>query len=117
MSVRDSHSVRPNGNLQFHRTLYELCGNTRLIETIEQLAQKVYGIRSYANAFPDTLDRARRNHVAMIGALRTSNREELIALTRHHLKPSPEAYIRAYQRRFGDVSGPANRPTEIGSLR
>jgi DNA-binding GntR family transcriptional regulator len=93
-------------NLHFHRTLYELCGNTCLIETIEQLAQKVYGIRSYANAFPDALDRARRDHVDMIVALRTSNHEELIALTRRHLEPSPEAYIRAYRRRFGEV-GPA----------
>jgi len=92
------------GNLHFHRTLYELCGNTCLIETIEQLAQKVYGIRSYANAYPDALDRARRDHVAMIAALRTSRRDELIALTRRHLEPSPEAYIRAYQRRFGDIS-------------
>jgi hypothetical protein len=25
----------------------------------------------------------------------------LIALTRRHLKPSPEAYIEAYERRFG----------------
>jgi DNA-binding GntR family transcriptional regulator len=91
------------GNLQFHRTLYELCGNTCLIETIEQLGQKVYGIRSYANAYPDALDRARRDHVAMIAALRTSNRVELIALTRRHLEPSPQAYIRAYQRRFGEV--------------
>jgi DNA-binding GntR family transcriptional regulator len=97
-------------NLHFHRTLYELCGNTCLIETIEQLAQKVYGIRSYANAFPEALDRARRDHVAMIAALRTSNRDELIALTRRHLKPSPEAYIRACQRRFGDVN-----PAEVAS--
>lgn len=88
-------------NLHFHRTLFELCGNTCLIETVEQLAQKVYGIRSYANAFPDSLDRARRDHVAMIVALRESNRDELIALTRRHLEPSPQAYIRAYQRRFG----------------
>jgi hypothetical protein len=28
----------------------------------------------------------------------------LIALTRNHLKPSPEAYIRAYERRFGTSS-------------
>jgi DNA-binding GntR family transcriptional regulator len=91
------------GNLHFHRTLYELCGNTCLMETIEQLGQKVYGIRSYANAYPDALDRARRDHIAMIAALRTSNREQLIALTRRHLEPSPAAYIRAYQRRFGDV--------------
>jgi DNA-binding GntR family transcriptional regulator len=89
-------------NLNFHRTLFELCGNTCLIETIEQLGQKVYGIRSYANAFPDGLDRARRDHVAMIAALRTSNRDGLIALTRRHLEPSPDAYIRAYQRRFGE---------------
>jgi DNA-binding GntR family transcriptional regulator len=89
-------------NLNFHRTLFELCGNTCLIETIDQLGQKVYGIRSYANAFPDALDRARRDHVAMIAALRTSNRDDLIALTRRHLEPSPNAYIRAYQRRFGD---------------
>jgi DNA-binding GntR family transcriptional regulator len=96
-------------NLNFHRTLYELCGNRCLIETIEQLAQKVYGIRSYANAFPDALDRARRDHLDMIAALRTSNRQELIALTRRHLAPSPEAYIRAYQRRFCDVR-PAASP-------
>ena len=90
-------------NLQFHRTLFELCGNTCLIETIELLAQKVYGIRSYANAFADALDRARRDHVDMIAALRTSDREALIALTRRHLEPSPAAYIRAYERRFGDA--------------
>jgi DNA-binding GntR family transcriptional regulator len=89
-------------NLNFHRTLYALCGNTCLIETIEQLAQKVYGIRSYANAHPGALDRARREHVAMISTLRISDRAGLIALTRRHLEPSPQAYIRAYQRRFGD---------------
>ena len=89
-------------NLHFHRTLFGLCGNACLIETIEHLAQKVYGIRSYANAFPESLDRARRDHVAMIAALRNSHRDELIKLTRRHLRPSPEAYIRAYERRFGD---------------
>ncbi len=94
-------------NLNFHRTLFELCGNSCLIETIEQLAQKAYGIRSYANAYPDTLDRARRDHVAIIAALRLSNRDELIALTRRHLEPSPAAYIRAYQARFGDAGSSA----------
>jgi DNA-binding GntR family transcriptional regulator len=88
-------------NLHFHKALFSLCGNACLIETIEHLAQKVYGIRSYANAFAEPLERARRDHVAMIKALRNSRRDELIALTRRHLKPSPEAYIRAYERRFG----------------
>ena len=88
-------------NLRFHQILFGLCGNACLIETIELLAQKVYGIRSYANAFPESLDRARRDHLDMIKALRASRRDDLVALTRRHLKPSPEAYIRAYERRFG----------------
>ncbi len=87
-------------NLSFHRVLYGLCGNACLIETIDLLAQKVYGIRSYASA-PELLDRARRDHLDMIKALRGSRRDELVALTRRHLKPSPEAYIRDYERRFG----------------
>ena len=43
-------------NLRFHQALFGLCGNACLIETIDLLAQKVYGIRSYANAFPEQLD-------------------------------------------------------------
>jgi len=37
----------------------------------------------------------------MIKALRGSRRDELVALTRRHLQPSPEAYIKDYERRFG----------------
>lgn len=87
-------------NLHFHQTLFALCGNACLIETIGNLEQKVYGIRFYANAFPEALDRARRDHLDMIKALRASRRDDLIELTRRHLKPSPQAYIRAYERRF-----------------
>ena len=88
-------------NLRFHGALYGLCGNTCLVETIDLLSQKVHGIRSYANAFPESLDRARRDHLDMIKALRASRRDELIELTRRHLKPSLEAYVRAYEQRFG----------------
>jgi DNA-binding GntR family transcriptional regulator len=88
-------------NLRFHQILFGLCGNACLIETIDLLAQKVHGIRSYAHAFPQSLDRARRDHLDMIKALRGSRRDALIALTRRHLEPSPKAYIKAYERRFG----------------
>jgi DNA-binding GntR family transcriptional regulator len=90
-----------HSNLNFHRTLFGLCGNACLIETIEYLAQKAYGIRSYANAFPEALERARREHIEMIKALRAARRNDLIELTLQHLKPSPQAYISAYERRFG----------------
>jgi DNA-binding GntR family transcriptional regulator len=89
-------------NLHFHQALFGLCGNACLIETIDQLAHKVHGIRSYANAFPEALERARRDHVDMIKALGASRRDDLIELTRRHLRPSPQAYIRAYERRFGN---------------
>jgi len=88
-------------NLYFHQALFGLCGNPCLIDTIRQLEQKVYGIRFYANAFPEALDQARRDHLDMVKALRAARRDDLIALTRSHLKPSPQAYIRAYERRFG----------------
>jgi DNA-binding GntR family transcriptional regulator len=88
-------------NLSFHQVLFGLCGNACLIETIDLLAQKVYGIRSYANAFPESLDRARQDHLDMIKALRGSHRDDLIVLARRHLEPSPQAYIKAYERRFG----------------
>src|SRR3974390_364585 len=91
-------------NLYFHQTLFGLCGNSCLIETIRQLEQKVYGIRFYANAFPEALSQARRDHLAMIKALREERRNDLIALTRSHLQPSPQAYIRAYERRFGPAT-------------
>jgi DNA-binding GntR family transcriptional regulator len=91
-------------NLSFHQMLFGLCGNACLIETIDLLAQKVYGIRSYAHANPQSLDQARRDHLDMIKALRASRRDDLVDLTRRHLKPSPEAYIRAYERRFGKNS-------------
>jgi len=90
-------------NLHFHQTLFGLCGNACLIETIKLLERQVYGIRFYANAFPEALDHARRDHVDMIKALRAARRDDLIDLTRHHLKPSPQAYIRAYERRFGNA--------------
>ncbi len=91
-------------NLKFHQALYELCGNACLIETINQLAQKVHVVRSIANADPRNLDRARREHAQMVQALRRSQRQELIRLTRQHLKPAPEAYARLYQLRFGKAS-------------
>src|SRR5580692_7620612 len=88
-------------NLSFHQVLFGLCGNACLIEMIDLLAQKVYGIRSFVNAFPDALERARQDHLEMIKALRGSHRDKLVALTRRHLQPAPEAYINDYERRFG----------------
>lgn len=92
-----------HNNVQFHRTLFGLCSNTCLIETIEHLAQKACGIRSYAHAKPEALNDARRDHVAMIKALRSSRRDLLVDLTRRHLEPAVLAYVNAYRLRFGEA--------------
>jgi DNA-binding GntR family transcriptional regulator len=90
-----------HSNVGFHRVLYGLCGNTCLIETIDSLAQKVHVIRSSAHADPKALESSRRDHVEIIAALREGRREDLVKLTRRHLKPAADAYIRAYRERFG----------------
>jgi len=90
-----------HSNVRFHRVLLGLCGNRCLIETIEQLADKVNSIRSSAYANPEALDNARHDHIKMIDALRHSRRDDLITLTRRHLKPAPQAYAQSYRKRFG----------------
>jgi DNA-binding GntR family transcriptional regulator len=92
-----------HSNVRFHRALYGLCGNACLIETIEQLAQKVSVIRSSAHAEAKVLERARQDHIEMIEALKHSRRDDLIALTRRHLRPAARAYIKAYELRFGSA--------------
>jgi DNA-binding GntR family transcriptional regulator len=92
-----------HSNVRFHRALYGLCGNACLIATIEQLSQKVSVIRSSAHADSTVLGRTRRDHLEMIEALKHARRDDLIALTRRHLKPAAQAYIKTYELRFGPV--------------
>ena len=85
--------------------------NTCLIAAIELLAQKTYGIRSYANAFPEALDQARRDHIDMIKALRAARRDELIALARRHLKPSQDTEMIASSGRLQGREPPRDKPS------
>ena len=89
-------------NLKFHRLIFALCSNPHLTEMIELLAGKVYGVRAYSNTFPHYLQKVREHHHAMLDALRTGQRDDLIDLLREHLKPSLETYISSYNRRFAD---------------
>jgi DNA-binding GntR family transcriptional regulator len=91
-------------NLEFHRALFGLCGNRFLIESIEQLAQKAYAIRSWSNTIPEYLLRVKQDHLDMIDALKHGRRAELVKLCRRHLAPSQDVYISAYLQRFGKRS-------------
>jgi len=93
-------------NLRFHRALFSLCGNPYLIESIERLAQRVYGIRSWSNAIPEYLQGVRQDHLDMLDALQRGRRTELERLFRRHLVPSRDVYISAYHQRFGSGAQP-----------
>ena len=95
-----------HSNVQFHRALFGLCGNTSLIETIEIWRRRSPASGPMRMPSRKRLNDARRDHIAMIKALRNSRRDDLISLTRRHLKPAVRAYIDAYRRRFGG-GGPA----------
>lgn len=88
-------------NVQFHRVLYAGCGNPYLAGVIDEFAQKTHAIRFYSVVQPETLHYARDDHRAILKAIRAGDRHRLMAICRHHLMPSKEAYIDAYRRRFG----------------
>ncbi|MFC4167793.1 GntR family transcriptional regulator [Teichococcus aestuarii] len=80
-------------DLAFHRALYAHCGNLFLAETIEELGQRAQVIR-YANLRSQaSMEWARDEHAAMLGALRAGDRAALLALCVAHFRPAREAYL------------------------
>lgn len=81
-------------NLRFHSALFAACGNDALVEVIEQFAQRTHAIRSYTIGDPTLLEKVCEEHSAMISALESGNRDELVALITQHIKPARDAYLR-----------------------
>ncbi|SEL94802.1 GntR family transcriptional regulator [Halomonas daqiaonensis] len=98
----DAHDLRRvfRLNIAFHRTLFQATGNPFLYETINEFAQKAHGIRFIAIADRDSLNQARREHQAMIDAIRDEDRERLAELCRKHLAPSKNRYLELYRHAF-----------------
>lgn len=84
-------------NILFHQTLFSTCGNPYLVEAINSLAFKSHAVRSYSLAKPELLNKARKDHAAMIVALKKGHRQSLVDLCVAHLKPTVKAYVDAYQ--------------------
>ncbi|PHK95618.1 GntR family transcriptional regulator [Pseudoroseomonas rhizosphaerae] len=80
-------------DLAFHRALFAHCGNLFLAETIEELGQRAQVIR-YANLRSrSSMEWARDQHAAMLGALERGERGALVALCAAHFAPAREAYL------------------------
>lgn len=88
-------------NIRFHQTLFAACGNPHLAEAIDAAAFKAHGVRSYSLARPELLRNSRDQHGRMIEALKSGDRDGLVALCIDHLKPNVQAYAEAYEQAFG----------------
>ena len=89
----DLHRVF-RSNIEFHRTLFELCNNPFLAATINEYAFRTHGIRFYSMTSPADLQRARAEHHQMIEALEYADRDNLIEICKRHLLPAKERYLR-----------------------
>lgn len=89
-------------NNLFHETFFRGCGNPYLVDAIIDAQQKAHSVRSYAISDPKLLERVRKDHWAMIDALRDGDRDRLAEICGNHLKPSQQAYKEEYFRRFNN---------------
>lgn len=83
-------------NNEFHRTIFEACGNRYLAATIERIWVETLGIRCYAIGDPILLARSHAEHGEMLESLRQGDRDRLVKLVVDHIWPALEAYKRAH---------------------
>jgi DNA-binding GntR family transcriptional regulator len=83
-------------NVEFHTALFGLADNSVLNEAIKEYERRTHAIRFSSIIFPNYLDNVRREHHAMIEALQSSDKKQLVALCRDHLRPARDAYLKTY---------------------
>jgi DNA-binding GntR family transcriptional regulator len=81
-------------NQIFHQSLFAMAQNATLVQAIEEYARKTHSIRFMSLMAPEYVERARRDHWAIIEALKNADRKALIALCRAHHVPALEAFRR-----------------------
>lgn len=91
-------------NNRFHQKFFDGCGNPYLAAAIVDAQQKAHAVRSYAISNPKLLEKVRKDHWAIIEALRACDRNGLARLCSDHLRPSKQAYKEDYFQRFAAVS-------------
>jgi DNA-binding GntR family transcriptional regulator len=80
---------RYNANLDFHRTLYELCSNRQLIEFIEDMRSRPPSSPGGTWRTHVRAEQSSREHFQMVDALRTNDRERLKQLIAAHIRQIP----------------------------
>jgi DNA-binding GntR family transcriptional regulator len=92
VAARDPRAI-DRANEDFHRTLFAACGSKQLARAIEHYSYLTRAMRLYPLVNPELLDHLRREHWAMIEALKTSDRSALMKLVVQHIQPSKKIYL------------------------
>lgn len=93
---RDGRSIFRT-NQEFHRHLFAQCGNAFLAQTIEDFARKTHAIRFGALISSEHQIQSQQEHHELLQVLEIGDRQRLIALTRKHLVPSRNHYLKAQE--------------------
>jgi len=78
---------------EFHRSMFQACGNRYLSDTIDSLRTKAYMVRFNAWSMPDRIEQSTLEHKAMIHALEQRDAEMLEKLVTDHLLFSKNSYL------------------------
>jgi DNA-binding GntR family transcriptional regulator len=91
-------------NIEFHQLQFSVCNNSRLAASIADFAKQAHLIRAVKYAEPGHLKKVEKDHQAIVAAMSGNDREALVDVVRAHLPDSRDAYIRAYERRYGSAA-------------
>ncbi len=86
MAASDSWDVWTQGNMSFHRKLYEAAASQRLVSVINGLQRtQVVFVSSTLRKSPILRETATKDHTDMLEAIRVGDSERLIEITLRHL--------------------------------
>ena len=97
-------------NIEFHRAVFSACSNPHLSSAIDEYGQRAHAVRSFAITNPACLAKAQRDHWAIIEAVSSGDRPQLLKISSQHIRAAVDSYTEAYRRRFG-----AEPPVAISS--
>jgi DNA-binding GntR family transcriptional regulator len=88
-------------NIEFHQLQFSVCNNSKLAASIAECAKQAHLIRAVKYAEPGHLKKVEKDHLAILAAMSGNERQALVDVVRSHLPDSRDAYVRAYERRYG----------------
>jgi DNA-binding GntR family transcriptional regulator len=89
---RDPRAI-DRANEEFHHAFFAACGSAHLAAAIERYAYLTRAMRLYPLVNRELLEHLRRQHWAMIDALKAADRKALMALVVDHIQPSKRMYL------------------------